>query len=419
MADDGIPGLVPATRAGCVAREYFANSAHLPVVLALYAVCTRPGWGLLTDPCLIPALAAGFVQAFVVGSRTWRGLPTGVWGDLLGPLLFAPAVFVVDPAAFLARPEPLLYALFALILACLRTIREHADGLAADALLVAAGVVRALVPLSVYLLIERMHSGSISLAEPSHAFLAAASLLLGLILGAAQAAGRREHAQLVAVAGQLREYSELLLGRTMLARALGGERELVPTRAQRTVVFADIRGFTRWSEPRPPEEVLAMLNGLYEAAEHACAPFHPVRTKFTADEILVYFPDPLDGARAALALRDAAGAFLAPYGLHVGIGMHHGPVIEGLLGARRTKAYDILGDVVNTAKRICDLATAGKIIVSFACYEASRGQLVVSTGQQASAKGKSSVLIIAELIGVAGQPPATGHEHPTPTPGVS
>jgi adenylate cyclase len=418
MADAGVDDLMPLSRAGCVAREYFANSAHLPVILALYAVCTRPGWGLLTDPCLIPALAAGFLQAFVVGTRTWRGQPIGIWGDLLGPLLFAPTVFVVDPAAFLQRPEPLLYAVFALILATLRAIRERSDGMQADTLLVGEGVVRALVPLTVYLLIERVHSGSITLAEPSHAFLAAASLLLGLILGAAQAAGRREHARLVAVADQLRGYSELLLGRTMLNRALGGERELVPIRAQRSVVFADIRGFTRWSEPRPPEEVLAMLNGLYEAAERACAPYHPVRTKFTADEVLVYFPDPLDGARAALALRDAAGVFLAPYGLHVGIGMHHGPVIEGLLGARRTKAFDILGDVVNTAKRICDQATAGKIIISFACYEATRGRLLVGNGQQASAKGKSSVLIIAELLGVTESPPHGSDEHPTPTPGA-
>ncbi len=145
-----------------------------------------------------------------------------------------------------------------------------------------------------------------------------------------------------------------------------------------------------------------MLDGVYTAAEHACARFKPARTKHTGDEVMMFFAEPVAAAQAALALRDEVEAFLALYGLHVGAGLHHGEVIEGLVGASRTKAYDILGDTVNTAKRVCDNAKPGKIVVTFTFFEACRGRIEIAGDQQLNAKGKSTAILVAELTGMKG-----------------
>jgi len=221
-----------------------------------------------------------------------------------------------------------------------------------------------------------------------------------LALGASAVVHRRDRERLADVVDRLKGYSEMLLGRSMLTRAMENEDDLRPRRTRRSVLFADIRGFTRWSETRSPEEVLLMLDGVYSAAESACARFKPARTKHTGDEVMMFFAEPIAAAEAALALRDEVGSFLSLYGLHVGIGIHHGEVIEGLVGASRTKAYDILGDTVNTAKRVSDHAKPGRIVVTFTFFEACRGRAIIEGDEHLSAKGKSSLILISELIGI-------------------
>jgi class 3 adenylate cyclase len=182
---------------------------------------------------------------------------------------------------------------------------------------------------------------------------------------------------------------------------MGRNDDLSPRRTRRTVLFADIRGFTRWSENRPPEEVLSMLDGMFGEAEATCSDFNPVRTKHTGDEIMMFFTDPLSAGRAALALRDRIQPRLAPLGLGIGIGIHCGEVIEGLIGSTRTKAYDIIGDTVNTAKRVCDHAGPGKVVITFTVYEASGGKLGIAGDERIMAKGKSTAVLVAELVSVA------------------
>ncbi len=55
-------------------------------------------------------------------------------------------------------------------------------------------------------------------------------------------------------------------------------------------------------------------------------------------------------------------ALLQPYQLAVGV--HTGILTEGLMGSETLKIFDVFGDTVNTAKRICDNATAGEILFS-------------------------------------------------------
>ena len=184
------------------------------------------------------------------------------------------------------------------------------------------------------------------------------------MIGVAQVTSDGYLALLRSTASQLRRYSELAMGRHVLERAVEDEASLAPTRRDRTVVFLDIRGFTAWSERQPPEEVVRMLNAFYGATEAAVAPLAPIRIKYTADEALLVFaePGPARGRGRGCARRWSP--HLAPFGLSAGFGIHAGPVIEGMLGSESVKAFDVLGDTVNVAKRLCDAAAGGEILVS-------------------------------------------------------
>lgn len=101
-------------------------------------------------------------------------------------------------------------------------------------------------------------------------------------------------------------------------------------RKDRTLVFADIRGFPAWSEEQHPEQGVEMLNAFYLAAENAVAGTPLIKTKFTADEVLLVFAGTRDGIDAARNLQQQTAPLLARYGLAAGIGVHTGPVVEGL-----------------------------------------------------------------------------------------
>jgi class 3 adenylate cyclase len=223
-----------------------------------------------------------------------------------------------------------------------------------------------------------------------------ALLTLGLVIGVANATADGYLALLRSTAAQLKHYSELAMGRQVLERAVADESSLAPTRRDRTVVFLDIRGFTAWSERQSPEEVVRMLNAFYGAVESTVAPFWPIRIKYTADEALVVFAEPAPALAAARALREALVPHLAPFGLSAGFGIHAGAVIEGLLGSESVKAFDVLGDTVNVAKRLCEAAAGGEILVT---AETPLVGTAHGPVRELQAKGKAQPLRVLALAG--------------------
>jgi class 3 adenylate cyclase len=97
---------------------------------------------------------------------------------------------------------------------------------------------------------------------------------------------------------------------------------------------------------------------------------------------------------AAHALRGALGPQLAAFGLSAGFGIHAGPVIEGLLGSASVKAFDVLGDTVNVAKRLCDAAAGGEILASEATPAVGAGEAPI---RELRVKGKSAPLRVRVL----------------------
>ena len=132
-------------------------------------------------------------------------------------------------------------------------------------------------------------------------------------------------------------------------------------RREVTVLFVDLQGYTRFAERHRPEEVVAMLNQFFSVVVAVVNREGGWINKFEGDAALCLFGAPQDEPdHAARALRAAAAIprELEQSGglLRSGIGVATGQVLAGFVGTPERFEYTVIGDVVNLAARLCDLA---------------------------------------------------------------
>ena len=142
---------------------------------------------------------------------------------------------------------------------------------------------------------------------------------------------------------------------------LGGKRQVV------TVLFSDVRGFTTYSESRPPEVVIEVLNRYLTMMTDVILRHGGTLVSFMGDGIMAVFGAPIElddhADRALAAAREMAGPALAsfnewmaergePEGFRIGIGLNSGPVMSGNVGSEQRLEYTVIGDTTNTASRI-------------------------------------------------------------------
>jgi adenylate cyclase len=125
-----------------------------------------------------------------------------------------------------------------------------------------------------------------------------------------------------------------------------------------SVLFLDIRNFTAYAERTEPQEVVALLNGLWEQVVPVLRDHGGQANKFIGDGLMAVFgaPEPIDdhagrAVDAALALAKLVGEHYAGR-IAVGIGVHSGPVIAGTVGGGGRFEFTVIGDTVNTAARV-------------------------------------------------------------------
>jgi adenylate cyclase len=184
---------------------------------------------------------------------------------------------------------------------------------------------------------------------------------------------------------------------------LGGERNMI------TTLFADVRGFTSFSENLAPEQLVSILNQYLAAAAEAILIEEGTIDKFMGDAVMAWFNAPipqddhtLRAVKAALGMREAIEALhrkLPPeFQLGFGAGIHFGPAVLGLVGTEKRIDYTAIGDSVNTAKRIQENAAKGQILISDDAYKLVSRELVVRKVDPIQAKGKSRPLNVYEII---------------------
>ncbi|MBI2945486.1 MAG: adenylate/guanylate cyclase domain-containing protein [Candidatus Wallbacteria bacterium] len=160
------------------------------------------------------------------------------------------------------------------------------------------------------------------------------------------------------------------------------------SRYRMSVVFADLRGFTRASSTLAPEQVCEFINEFLEAMIEVVDRCRATVDKIVGDEVMVLCGAPVHTPdHAALALRVAIGMVEAQYGLllrwrqspvvelhdlQVGVGIHTGEMVVGNIGTRRRSDYTVLGANVNLAARLCSQAGGGQILMSRETFDAVR-----------------------------------------------
>ncbi len=205
---------------------------------------------------------------------------------------------------------------------------------------------------------------------PGDVGLAVVLLLGATALGGAFSRGARRLVEEAAAAARLaaraRDRLGVYVSPDVASEALeSGVLELGGARREAAVLFSDLRGFTRYSEHRPPEAIVGELNAYLEDVVAALHAEGGVVDKFLGDGIMAVFGVPTRrGDPAAAALRAAAGmaAALASHNaaraarglepLAQGIGLHAGHVVAGNVGTAERMQYTCMGDVVNLASRL-------------------------------------------------------------------
>ncbi len=168
----------------------------------------------------------------------------------------------------------------------------------------------------------------------------------------------------IAAAAQ-REWFEERFSALYLDETLAGHREV-------TVLFADLSGFTPFSERHGPEAVHRMLTTYFgELAPMIVDDFDGEVQDFVGDQIFAIFNKrgdqpghALQGARAALELQRRAAAIREPDWPVFRCGVNTGPVLAGVVGDRGHRIHGVFGDTVNLGSRLEGQAKPGEIVIA-------------------------------------------------------
>jgi adenylate cyclase len=211
-----------------------------------------------------------------------------------------------------------------------------------------------------------------------------------------------------------RERFQRLLSPAIAELVVKGEVEVEKGGQARdcTVFFSDIRGFTALSETRTAQEIVDMLNEYFELMVEVVFKYEGTLDKFVGDEIMALFGAPVthpDDAYRAVKVAVEQLEALDEWNLvrvadgepaiHVGVGINSGSVVAGYLGSSKALEYTVIGDVVNTASRLCSVAKAGEIIISNNTFELVKDYFETQELSPTQVKGKAQALKVHKVLG--------------------
>jgi len=177
-----------------------------------------------------------------------------------------------------------------------------------------------------------------------------------------------------------------------------------------TILFADIRGFTRISEHAPPERIVSLLNRYFSAMTDIIFAHGGTLDKYLGDGLMALFgaptttPDDANNAlNAAVAMQRRVLGInieLQAEGLPeigVGMGLHTGEVIVGYIGSERRSEYTAIGDAVNTCSRLESNARGGEILMSDATAKAARSRYKLKPRDPITVKNREQPVVLWEV----------------------
>jgi len=186
---------------------------------------------------------------------------------------------------------------------------------------------------------------------------------------------------------------------------LGGENQTA------TILFSDIRGFTRMSEHMEPQAVVELLNEFFSEMTDIIFDSGGTLDKYLGDGIMAVYgaplPKPDDALRAARTAvemqralahlnREWEGRGQRP--LQMGVGINTGPVTAGNIGSAKRMDYTVIGDAVNLASRLCANAAGGQILISDSTFAELNGGMPAQRLEPIRVKGKEAPVELYQLL---------------------
>ncbi len=145
---------------------------------------------------------------------------------------------------------------------------------------------------------------------------------------------------------------------------------LTGTEQSVSVLFADLRGFTRFSEARDATSLVRELNSLLSVQADVVVSAGGDVDKFIGDAVMAVFlddehsPDSVFECAARLIQRVRDETDRTQWPLSLGIGIHCGPAVVGSIGSETRRDFTAIGHTVNLASRLCDHARPWEVLVS-------------------------------------------------------
>ena len=182
-------------------------------------------------------------------------------------------------------------------------------------------------------------------------------------------------------------------------------------RRQVTVLFADIRSFTTLAETMGAEEVVQMLNAYFSVMVDIVFKNNGLLDKFVGDQLIAVFGlvdasgnPPANAIRTALEMQKATDEMMRnrlAAGLEifeVGIGINTGSAIIGNIGSANRMDYTVIGDCVNVAARLEEMAMGGEIIIGEQTFLHHTGEFSIESRGEVYVKNKMEPVICYNVI---------------------
>lgn len=209
---------------------------------------------------------------------------------------------------------------------------------------------------------------------------------------------------------RMRDTFERFVAPSVVAKALdedAGEVKLGGARQEITVLFADIRGYTKFSENVEPERVVELLNAYLSVAATTIIGWEGTLDKFFGDGLMAIFNAPVPqpdhvhrASEASIALMSAVKEINADTGFNLSysVGINVGEAVVGYIGTRYAVNYTAIGDTVNLAKRLQEYAAPGQILVDESVVKRLGKQVQARPLGDLRVKGRSTPAHAYELL---------------------
>jgi class 3 adenylate cyclase len=176
-----------------------------------------------------------------------------------------------------------------------------------------------------------------------------------------------------------------------------------------TSVFADLRGFTTFSEASTPEQIVAMLNRYFEVATAEILAAGGTIVQFVGDALMALFNAPVRqpdhavrAAAAALRMQARIDSVAEPGWPRFRVGINTGPALVGNIGSTELRNFNAMGDAVNVAARLETTALPGQVVIG----ESTRALLPQGTVTEPlgelAVKGRRTPVVAHILTAVPG-----------------